>query len=162
MTSRRSLPQSQAGNSLRICYGCNHLLEFATLNRLPWLRFETWLRFRVAKRIATLIATLVETSVPECFQGLRIKIATLFATLVATTVPERFRFANRVAIRVVIRNPESQPEGPKIRKPGFFLWLRSGLQTGLRTGFRLQFRNPETFLNGGCDQGCDQGCESQP
>ena len=54
------------------------------------------------------------------FQGFRIEIATLIATLVETlvetSVPERFR----VAIRVAIRNPESQPEGPKIRNPGVF------------------------------------------
>ena len=54
----------------------------------------------------------------------------------------------RVAIRVVNHNPETQPEGPKIRKPCFFLWLRSGLLTG----FRLQFCNPETFWNGGYEQ----------
>ena len=48
-------------------------------------------------------------------------------------------------------NPESQPEGPKIRKPWFFLWLRSG--------FQLQFCNPETFWNGGYEQ---VATDSQP
>ena len=66
-----------AGNSLRICYGCDHILEIETLNRLLWFWFETWLRFRVAIRIATLIATLVttlvKTSVPECFRGFESK-----------------------------------------------------------------------------------------
>ena len=59
------------------------------------------------------------------------------------------RVANRVAIRVSIRNPESQPKGSKIHNPGGFLWLRSGL----RTGFQLQFRNLK-------HSGTSQGCES--
>ena len=28
----------QTGNTLRICYGCNHLLEIETLNHLLWFR----------------------------------------------------------------------------------------------------------------------------
>ena len=84
------LGQCTAGNTLGICYGCDHILEIETLNRLLWFQFDTWLRFRVAIRIATLIATLVETSVPE-----------------------RLRVANRVAIRV-------DPEGSKIHNPGGF------------------------------------------
>ena len=69
-------------NTLRCCYGCDHLLEIETLNRLLWFRFETWLRFRVAIRIATLITTLIATLVE-----------TLVETMFVTTVPERFRVA---------------------------------------------------------------------
>ena len=49
-----------------------------------------------------------------------LRFETLIATLVLTFVPERFRVANRVSIRVAIRNPELQPEGTKICNPGVF------------------------------------------
>ena len=50
------------------------------------------------------------------FKGLQIEISTLIETLKHSGM----KISTRVAIRVAIRNPESQPEGPKIRNPGGF------------------------------------------
>ena len=68
---------------------------------------ETWLFAMVAIRIATLIATLVETSVPERFRGFESKSQPWedaddeVSTSVAT------RVAIRVAIATLNRNPET-------------------------------------------------------
>lgn len=102
------------GNSLRICYGCNHILKIETLNRLLWFRFETWLRFRGVNRVATLIATLV-------------------ATLIETSIPERFRVVIRVAIRVAIATLNRNPETYRFR---FFLKIATlGVFYGCDFGF---------------------------
>ena len=101
------------------------MIRFATLNGSRTFQgCEIAIETLFANPFATLIATI------ENHPGLqilgpsgcdsRLQIATLIATLVETFAPERFRVANRVAIRVAIRNPESQPEGPKIRNPGGF------------------------------------------
>ena len=65
------------------------------------------------------------------FQGFRIEIATLIATLVETSVPERFRVANRDAIRVTTLN--RNPETTRFR---FFLKIETlGVFYGFDYGF---------------------------
>ena len=57
------------------------------------------------------------------------------------------RVVIRVLIRVSIRNPESQPEGPKIRNPGGFSMVAIRVANRVSNRVSIAIRNPETFWN---------------
>ena len=74
----------------------------------------------------------------------------------------------RVATRVAIRNPESQPEGPKIHNPGCFYMVAIRVANRVSIAIWKPWNILERWLRPGCDlccdqgcnQGCDQGCEN--
>ena len=82
------------------------------------------------------------------FKGLQIEIS----TLIATTISEPFR----VAIRVANHNPESQPEGPKIRNPEVFSMVAIRVAIAISQPWNIM----ERWLQQGCNKGCD--FNSQP